>query len=76
MVRSTHRQTALTARRTARQRPDRTDKRLCEYLRGWQSYFGRADPCYLFEDLDSWIRDYAAPDLGPAGGDGPLRQVK
>ena len=29
---------------------------LSEYVRGWHGYFGHADPCYLFGNLDSWIR--------------------
>ena len=31
-------------------------RQLSEYIRGWHGYFGRADPCYLFGNLDSWIR--------------------
>ena len=30
--------------------------KLSVYLRGWYGYFGKADPCYLFGDLDGWIR--------------------
>ena len=31
-------------------------QKLSVYLRGWHGYFGQADPCYLFGNLDSWIR--------------------
>ena len=30
--------------------------KLSVYLRGWYGYFGKADPCYLFGNLDGWIR--------------------
>lgn len=29
---------------------------LSVYIRGWYGYFGKADPCFLFANLDSWIR--------------------
>lgn len=46
---------ALT-RRTAGQSMATVIGRLSVYVRGWYGYFGRADRCYLFSDLDAWIR--------------------